>query len=50
MLFNVKFYIVVLGSNKIMNMKNVQFCFYFCLQYALCHTIPLYVFDLSFLK
>ena len=50
MIFNVKFCIVVLGSNKIMNMKNVQFCFYFCLQYALCHTIPLYVFDLSFLK
>ena len=25
MLSNVKFYIVVLGSNKIMNMKNVTF-------------------------
>ena len=30
--------------------EKFQFCFYFYLQYALCHTIPLYVFDLSFLK
>ena len=57
MLFNVKFYIrlclkVVLGPNKIMNMKNFKFCFYFCLLCALSlsHTSPLYVFDISFLK
>ena len=41
---------VVLGPNKIMNVKNLKFCFYFCLQYALSHTIPLDVFDFSFLK
>ena len=41
---------VVLSPNKIMNMKNLKFCFYFCSQYALSHTIPLYVFDFSFLK
>ena len=40
----------VLGPNKIMNMKNVKFCFYFCLQYALSLTIPLYIFEFSFLK
>ena len=41
---------MVLGPNKIMNMKNFKFCFYFYLQYSLSHTIPLHVFDLSFLK
>ena len=41
---------VVLGSNKIMNIKNFKFCFHFCLQHALSFTNPLYVFDLSFLK
>ena len=41
---------VVLGPNKIMNTKNFKFCFYFCLQYVLSLTIPLHVFDLSFLK
>ena len=41
---------VVAGPNKIMNMNNFKFCFYFCLQYALFLTILLYVFDLSFLK
>ena len=30
-----------LGPNKIMNMKNFKFCFYFSLQYANSHTIPL---------
>ena len=37
---------VVLGLNKIMNMKN--FGFYFSLLYAFSLTNPLYVFDLSF--
>ena len=41
---------VVLGPNKIMNMKNFKSCFYFCLQFALSHRISHYVFDLSFLK
>ena len=31
-------------------MKNLKFCFYFCLQYTISHTILFYVFGLSFLK
>ena len=41
---------VFLVANKIMNMKNFKFCFYFCLKYALFFTISLYLFNLSFLK
>ena len=41
---------VAVGPNKIMNMKNFKFCFYFCLQYALSLTVPFYVFELSLLK
>ena len=33
---------VVLGPNKIMNMKNFKFCFYFCLQYVLSLTQSLF--------
>ena len=36
---------VVLGPNKVRNIKNFNFCFYFCLKY-----VSLHVFDLSFLK
>ena len=56
MLLSVIFYIrlsslkVALDPNKIMNMSNFKFCFDFRLKYALSLTIPLYVFDLSFLK
>ena len=41
---------VFLVANKIMNMKNFKFCFYFCLKYPLFFTISLYLFNLSFLK
>ena len=54
MLFNVKFYIrlssfrVVIGPNKIVNMKN--FFFFIFAYYMLSHTDHLYVFDFSFLN
>ena len=41
---------LVLGKNNITNMKHFKFCFYFCFQYVLSLTIPLYIFDLGFLK
>ena len=41
---------VELGPNKIINMKNFKFSFYFCLQYVLSLAIPLNIFGLSFLK
>ena len=42
---------VVLGPNKIMNIKNFKFFIYFCLQYGLSHAqfVSMF-FDLSFLK
>ena len=49
-LFNMKFFYIRLSFLRwFQAMKNFKFCFYFCLQYALSHTIPLYVFGLSFL-
>ena len=41
---------VALGPNKIINIKNSKFCLYFCLQYVLSFTIPLYIFDHCFVK
>ena len=40
MFFQVQHEKVALDPNKIMNIKNFKFCFYFCLQYVLSHTIP----------
>ena len=49
--FNIKFklnYHSFPGPNKMMKIKIFEFCFLFCSRFAL--TIPLYDFDLSFLK
>ena len=39
MFFQVQHEKVALDPNKIMNIKNFTFFFYFCLQYVLSHTI-----------
>ena len=46
--FNVKFYIRLSFLYKMMEMKIIKPCFYFCLHYAF--VIPLYDFDLGILK
>ena len=39
--FQVQHEKVALDPNKIMNIENFKFCFYFCLQYVLSRTISL---------